>query len=105
MEKIKERLLEAYKNPTHKFCYYTGQNNIRIANKLGLEQWDWTPQKTINLEPYYWNTHSIPLTFGCTKKLTSEGKEWIENIITEPEQVYKIEIPSVYSGRTGEILE
>ena len=102
---MKNRLLDAYANPDRKFCYYTGQNNPVIASALGLKQWDWTPQPTANIEPYFWNTHTIPLTFGCPPKMTSEGKEWIEPLITDPAQVYDVKVPDVSTGRSGEILE
>jgi hypothetical protein len=101
---MKKRLLDAFNNPTTKFCYYTGQNNPDISKMFNISQWDWTPQSTINIEPHYWKTHTIPLAFGCKKKLTSEGNEWISPLITHPDQVYDIQIPDIYSGRTGEIL-
>lgn len=101
---MNEILIKAFENPNSKFCYFTGQNDAKISELLGIEQWDWTPQKTINLEPYYWNTHTIPLSFGCKQVFTSEGNEWIEHLITDPSQVHEINIPNIYEGRTGEIL-
>jgi hypothetical protein len=101
---IREKLLKAYRYPEKKFCFFTGQNDSRLCEALGKKQWDWTPQKTINIEPYYWNTHTIPLTFGCRKVETSEGKEWISPMIGDPSQVFDINIPDIYDGRTGEIL-
>lgn len=97
-------LQQAYEKPTQKFCFFTGENNARISKALGLKQWDWTPQPTVNIEPFYWNTHTIALAFGCKAVKTSEGREWIEPLITDPSQVEDIEIPEIYAGRTGEIL-
>lgn len=104
-EKIIERLNAAYQNPDQKFCFFTGQNNTKVAEALGVKQWDWTPQPTANIEPYYWNTHTIPLAFGCKPIFTSEGKEWLEHLIKDASQVRDIKVPDVYEGRTGEILE
>lgn len=103
-EKIINRLQRAYQNPTEKYCFYTGQNDSKICAALGLSQWDWTPQPTANIEPYYWNTHSIPLAFGCKQKYTSENREWVEPLITNAEHVNDIKVPDLYHGRTGEIL-
>ena len=100
-----EILKEAYQNPNRKFCYFTAKNDETIAKHLNIKQWDWTPQRTINIEPYYWNTHTIAMTFGCGRVFTSEGKEWIKPLISNPEDVYDVKIPNIYSGRTGEILK
>lgn len=104
-EKMIERLNDAYQDPTQKFCFVTGQNDTKVAEALGVKQWDWTPQPTANIEPYFWNTHTIPLAFGCKSIKTSEGKEWLEHLIKDSSQVQDIIIPNVYEGRTGEILE
>jgi hypothetical protein len=101
---MKNRLIKAYTNPTEKFCFYTGQNDAEVGKALGIGQWDWTPQSTANIEPYFWNTHTIALAFGCPVRYTSEGKEWIDPLITKPEQVHDIPVPEVGAGRTGEIL-
>jgi len=102
---MKNKLINACKNPTRKFCFYTGQNNAEVGKTLGIRQWDWTPQPTANIEPYFWNTHTIALAFGCPVRYTSEGKEWIEPLITKPEQVYDMQVPAVSGGRSGEILD
>jgi hypothetical protein len=99
------KLAQAFKNPTQKFCYYSGNANPVAAKILGVDKWDWTPQRSVNIEPYYWNTHTLALAFGCKKMFTSEGKEWIIPVITDPAMIKDIEIPDVRKGRTGEILE
>lgn len=101
---MKQQIIATYQSPDHKACYFTGQNRTAIARALGVKSWDWTPQKSINVEPWYWNTHTLALSFGCKAKFTSEGKEWIEDMITDANQVHDIEIPEVRSGRTGEII-
>ncbi len=58
----------------------------------------------MNVEPWYWNTHIVALAFGCKTSFTSEGKEWIVDLITDANQVKDIVIPDVWAGRTGEIL-
>ncbi len=104
-EKMKAILNEAYKKPDQKFCFYTGKNNSQIAKALGIPQWDWTPVPSVNVEPYFWNTHTIPLAMGCKAVKTSEGKEWVEHFIDDPAKVHDFEIPDVRKGRTGQILE
>ena len=102
---MRKRISEAYNDPSGKRCFYTGQDYPDVASALGVKSWDWTPQKSINVEPWFWNTHTLALAFGCKARFTSEGKEWIEDLITEPDQVHELEIPDVRSGRTGEILD
>ncbi len=104
MNNIEKFLRQGYNHPDKSFCAFTGQQHKKVAKALNKENWDWTPCKTINIEPWYWNTHTVALAFGCKPIFTSEGKEWIEKLITDASQVYNIEIPDVYSGRTGEIL-
>lgn len=99
------RILEAYRHPERRSCLYTGQNDPSVARALGVEQWDWTPVPTANVEPWFWNTHTVALAFGCRPQFTSEGKEWIAPRITDVKQVEDIEIPGVWEGRTGEILK
>jgi len=102
---MQQRIVEAYHHPDRKVCFYTGQNDRGIANALGLKSWDWTPQKSANVEPWFWNTHTMALAFGCQPVFTSEGKEWIGDRISDVEQVADIKIPNVREGRTGEILQ
>ncbi len=105
MKKMREIIQDGYDNPGRKNCFYTGQNAPAVAEALVVKVWDWTPKKTLNVEPWYWNTHTLALAFGCKPVFTSEGKEWIEDLITNPKQAEDIEIPEVRAGRTGEILE
>ena len=100
-----ELLQQAYLYPDKKFCYYSGKNNPKAAEILGLENWDWTPQNTVNIEPWYWNTHTLALAFGCPVMLTSEGKEWIKPLLNDPGEIDKLKVPELYSGRTGQILD
>jgi len=102
---MEAKLLEAYLHPERKACHFTGQNDAHVAAALGMKQWDWTPVNSANVEPWFWNTHTVALAFGCEPVFTSEGKEWIRNRITDVAQVPDIEIPDVKSGRTAEILE
>ena len=98
------KVLEAYLSPGQKACFYTGQNDPLVARALGVKTWDWTPAATANVEPWFWNTHTMALAFGCKAVFTSEGKEWMSPLISDPEQVGNLEIPSEWSGRTGQIL-
>jgi hypothetical protein len=78
---MQENIKDAFKNPSQRRCYYTGNASEKAARILGVDRWDWTPQKSVNIEPYYWNTHTMALAFGCEKMFTTEGKEW--NYISE----------------------
>lgn len=98
------KIQEAYLHPERKSCFYTGQNNPLVAKALAVSKWDWTPVKTANVEPWSGSTHTLALAFGCEAIFTSEGKEWISPLISEAAQVGDIEMPEVWSGRTGEIL-
>jgi hypothetical protein len=102
---MQQALLKAYHQPNRKACFYTGQNDPGVARALDLERWDWTPQESANVEPWFWNTHTMALAFGCEAVFTSEGKEWIKSRITDAAQVAEVEIPDVSLGRTGEILD
>ena len=102
--KMIERLEEAYRNPDKKFCFYIGESQLTAEKITGIKQWDWCPQPTENIEPWYWQTHSLALAFGAKPIMTSDGREWIDKIISDPSQISKLKIPEVWSGRTGEIL-
>ncbi len=101
---MKNTILNAYQNPSTKFCYFSGAKNQELERILKVDTWSWTPDFPSLVEPWYGDTHTIALAMGCNKKFTSEGKEWVEPIISNVDDVHKIEIPDVYSGRTGEIL-
>ncbi|RPH95916.1 MAG: hypothetical protein EHM72_14725 [Calditrichaeota bacterium] len=99
------KLSGAYQSPNCKFAFFTAKNDAAFGRILGIENWDWTPQPTINVEPYFGNTHTLALAMGCRARHTSEGKEWIQSMINDPAQVKEIEIPDPLDGRTGEIIE
>ncbi len=98
-------LEDAYQNPNRKFCFFNGLNHKKVGKALGLVQWDWNPQPTVDVEPWYWNTHTLALAFGCNPTFTSEGDEWIEPLITNPDQIKNLPTPNVRKGRTGQILK
>ena len=102
---IKLQLLDAYQKPTQKFAFFSGKNDPDFAKVVGKPHWDWTPQETVNFDPWFWNTHTIALAMGCKPRITSEGKEWAAPLIRSPEQVDKISVPDPLDGRTGEIIE
>ncbi len=102
---IKGKLINAYKSPDSKFCYYMAENYREFEKIIGVERWDWTPQKIVNVEPWFWNTHTIPLTFGCEAIFKSDGEEWVKAMISDPAQVEDIAVPDARSGRCGMILE
>lgn len=105
MSDIKRMLSSAYQTPNKKFAFFTAKNDDVIGKLVGVKNWDWTPQETINVEPYYWNTHTLALAMGCRTRRTSEGKEWVQPLITYPAQVADIQVPDPLDGRTGEIIE
>lgn len=101
---MKAILNDAYNNPQKKNCFFTGQNHPGVGKALGRKNWDWTPGPSVNVEPWFWNTHTLALAFGCKPTFTSEGKEWIQDLITDPAQIADLEMPDVWAGRSGEIL-
>jgi hypothetical protein len=102
---VKNQLLSAYKSPHSKFAFFAAKNDAAFGKLIGVKNWDWTPQQTVNAEPYFWNTHTIALAMGCRTRRTSEGKEWVQPRITDPAQVAEIQVPDPLDGRTGEIIE
>ena len=42
---------------------------------------------------------------GCPPRFTSDGKEWVSPVITDPDQVDRLSIPDVREGRTGDVLQ
>lgn len=102
---IQEKLSAAYANPTQKYAFFTGKNNADFGKSIGKPVWDWTPRNTMNIEPYFWNTHTLALAMGCSTHQTSEDKEWVDPLITDPAQVDDLLVPDPLEGRTGEIIE
>ena len=102
---MRDILTEAYRHPHRKCFFYTGNNHPDAGKVLGKKQWDWTPQPTVNIEPWYSHTHTLALAFGAPPCYTSGGKEWVQKIITGPADVSKIKIPPVWSGRPGQLLD
>lgn len=102
--RMSQRLHKAFNDPSDRFCFFTGNAHQEAARILGKPHWDWTPQRSVNIEPYYWNTHTLALAFGCEPMFTSEGKEWIKPLVTDPAMIKDLPEPEVDQGRTGEIL-
>ena len=98
-------LRDAFQNPDRKNCFFIGESQQRASDILGISQWDWSPQPVATIEPWFWQTHTIALAFGAKPLFTSDGKEWIEKLITDPSQVSSIKVPDVWSSRTGEMLD
>ena len=76
-----------------------------FGRSINRARWDWTPQETLNIEPWFWNTHTLALAMGCSSHRTSEDKEWVDPLILDPAQVNDLEVPDPLDGRTGEIIE
>jgi len=102
---MRDRINGAFQYPDKKFCYYTGNANQQVASALGIEKWDWTPEKALLIEPFYGDTHTIALAMGGEKRFTADGKEWVEPCIKSVDDIANITVPDVYQGRTGEIIE
>ena len=103
-ETMKNILEHAYANPSEQNFFYSAnsaETGSKRLNELGC--WDWTPAKSVGIPGV--NTCMFPLAMGCERVEIDSGKEWIKPLITCPEDVDKLEVPDIYSGRSGEVLE
>ncbi len=102
-EKMKKMLMDAYKNPNKKSCFYSANldktNNLKLDN---MEFWDWTPEKSRDVKGN--NTCIFPLGLGCEKIVIDEDKEWAKPMFGDTESDYNLEVPDIYNGKTGAIL-
>jgi hypothetical protein len=94
-EKMKSILLDAYKNPVQKRCFYT-------ANQKSNELLDWMPEYAHEVEGD--STCIFPLGLGCQRIETSDGREWAQPLFEENDSTFHLDVPDVYENRTGEIL-
>jgi len=107
-EKMKIILLDAYLHPDRKDCFYSADseqtNNPRLDH---LPVWDWTPQRSLQVEGN--STCIFPLAFGCKRIITRDGTEWAEPLFDEQTLLnsseFNIDVPDVWSGKTGELLQ
>lgn len=101
-EKMKQVLLDAYANPTRKMCFYRGFKPTGSERLNSMKRWDWEPMPFRGVPGG--STIMLPLSLGCPSIRTSEGGEWIEPILHSPEDVDRLNVPSIFSGRSGELL-
>lgn len=98
-----DRLLHAYANPSKPAIFYSGAGQRTASERLNaLPHWDWWPGRVIGNDCS--STILFPLSLGCPPVRTSEGKEWIDKIITSPQQARELRVPDVYEGRAGTAL-
>ena len=102
---IKAKLQEAFKNPSQKFAFFSGQNDPDFGRLFDKDQWDWTPQECLTVEPWHWHEHTVALPFGCRSVQNADGNETAAPFITDPARVAKVNTPDPVEGRTGLIIE
>ncbi len=102
-EKMKQRLLEAFRDPAKKNCFYSFNLAKTGRQKLdALPFFDWTPEPSRDVPG---NTTCIfPLGLGCPETRTSEGTIWADPLFDEDEKRFVLDLPDVWSGYTGKIL-
>ncbi len=97
-----DMLREAYAHPERHNVFYAGAAVTGSERLNALGQWDWRPDSAQGVETG--GTLLFPLALGCAPRHTSEGKMWIERLITDPAQVANFVAPDLYSGYAGEVL-
>lgn len=104
MDKMKNLLCRMWENPSEKAFFYSANGKPTASPKINaLPAWDWTPEISMNVSGS--NTALFPLALGCRPRLTSEGKEWFEPLISDAADVAQFVVPDTASGRAGEVLE
>lgn len=100
---MKKQLMVAYHNPSTKNCYYSFNLETTGSGKLdALAYFDWTPERSLDVPGN--TTCLFPLGLGCPETCTSEGVLWAEPIFDEDEEDFVLNLPDVYSGYTGRVL-
>ncbi len=102
-EKMKAQLMDAFNNPAKKTCTYSFNVEKTASEKLNaLNYFDGTPEPSRDVPD---NTTCIfPLGLGCPEAYTSEGVIWADPIFDEDEEHFVLDLPDVWSGYTGKIL-
>lgn len=101
-EWMAEILQRAFENPRRKFCFYSANGEETGSERLNrMPCWDWTPTRTHGGGG---STCMVPWAFGCPRVKTSEGREWLQPLITDPAQVDDLPVPDPRDGCTGEVV-
>jgi len=95
-------LREAYANPQKHNVFYAGLSITGSERLNALGRWDWRPSHSQGVDTG--STILFPLALGCTPCYTSEGKLWIEKLITDPAQATDFTVPDIHEGFAGEVL-
>jgi hypothetical protein len=100
---MKQVLMDAFRNPAEKNCFYSFNLKRSGSEKLdALSFFDWTPEPSRDVPD---NTTCIfPLGLGCPETRTSEGTIWADPLFDDDEEEFNLELPDVWSGYTGKIL-
>lgn len=103
METMKKILEHAYQHPSERNFFYSANSENPNSDKLcHIQNWDWTPVKSLGISGS--SVGMFPISLGCEKIKIGDDKEWIRPFISEPEQVDKLMVPDVYDGQTGVVL-
>lgn len=103
MSRINLILREAYANPQIDNVFYSGMAKTGSSRLNALPCWDWRPERGKGVDTS--GTIFFPLALGCAPRHTSEGKLWIEKLITTACEAESFSVPDISAGFSGEVLE
>jgi len=97
-----EILHDAYAHPAQPGVYYAGWDTTGSDRLNRLGRWDWRPSAQRGVDNA--GTILFPLALGCPPRETSDGRRWIEKIISSPDQAVNFTPPNVHTGYAGDVL-
>ena len=99
-----ELLEHAYAHPDQSAVFYSANGALTGSSRLNdMECWDWSVAPAAT-PASGGSTCLVPLALGCPPKRLDDGREWVEPWITDAAQVKDVQVPDVWSGRTGIVL-
>jgi len=94
----------AYQHPDQRAVFYSANGAVTGSSRLNaMEHWDWSVTPVASVASGA-STCLVPLALGCPPKRLDAGREWIEPLITNAAQVKDLQVPDIWSGRTGAVL-
>jgi hypothetical protein len=101
---MRELLKHAYDHPDQRAVFYSANGAVTGSSRLNtMECWDWSVAPAASAASGG-STCLVPLALGCPPKRLDAEREWIEPLIADPAQVKDLQVPDVWSGRTGVVL-
>ncbi len=99
---MQDVIRDAYAHPDRHTVLYAGWPTTASARLNALGRWDWRPTPNQGID--HAGTISFPLALGCRPRVTSDGRQWIEKLITDPADALAFRAPALYDGYGGELL-